>query len=222
VFPYLAVGKLPQAVGLDWWDSRHQVLVPLGAALMLYGGVMLLGRVLRLEQSVTLATLVLLIAAFMVFDVRTSLAYQADWYKQVSLMKHMETSRDIRSGNYIVVRDEAVGLNVAGRRYLPYELSGMMFKVFGDASRFGVDEAIMPIYAFQLTAYGTNEQYHWSQYRPPARAFLVRVTPGAVDLSSEWTLLGLMWRERLLPQEFDRLVRGVVAVETAPALLSGQ
>jgi hypothetical protein len=115
-----------------------------------------------------------------------------------------------------------VGLNVVGRRYLPYELSGMMFKVFGDASRFGVDEAIMRTHAFQLKAYGGHEQYHWSQYRPPARAFLVRVTAGAVDISSEWTLLGLMWRERFLPQEFDRLVRNVVAVETVPAQLSGQ
>lgn len=60
VLPYLVVGKMP---ALGDWDSRHQILVPLGASLMLVGLVTLLHQRLRMPRAIATATLVLLAAA---------------------------------------------------------------------------------------------------------------------------------------------------------------
>lgn len=222
VLPYLSVGKVPQTAGPDWWDSRHQVLVPLGAALVVYGLVTLAGNAFRLRQFTVATALVAFIAVFAVADARTSLEYQVDWYKQVSLMKHMESSEDIRRGNTFIVRDNALDLNVVGRRYLPYELGGMTHTVYGDATRFAVDEVLSPLgYADQLTYYRSYEQYHWTGWQPPPRRYLIEIERGTKDITDTRQLLGLMWRDLFAPDDFDRIVKRALVVRTSPLPYDG-
>lgn len=223
VFPYLAVGKLPQATGFGWdlWDSRHQLLVPLGAALMLYGALTILARVAGLKRAAASAAMVALAVGFVVANMGLALDYQADWYKQVSLMRHMEQSEDVRAGNFLVVRDDATALNVVGRRYLPYELSGMMYTVFGDATRFGVDEALMTPYSGQLRAYGEYEQYHWWEYEDPPRGYRVTIAAGTVDVRKPGVVLELMWRQRFDREGFERRLLDIIRVDTVPVDVDG-
>ncbi|MDO8848038.1 MAG: hypothetical protein Q7W51_06605 [Coriobacteriia bacterium] len=215
--PYLAVGKIPQQVGVDAWDSRHQLLVPLGATLILYAGVMALVRSLKIDRRVGLAVLLALTAGFVVMDARFALMYQADWYKQVALMAEMRASEAFRDGNYFVIRDEAVELNALDRRYLPYELSGMMYSVFDEPTRFAWDEALGAGYAAQLTAYREYRQYHWWEWEEPVRGYTVTIRPGDTDIRHVPTLLELMWRERVDRPGFDERLEGVLEVSAEPA-----
>ncbi|MRS12096.1 MAG: hypothetical protein EG823_03375 [Actinobacteria bacterium] len=217
VAPYLAVGKVPQMVGLDSWDSRHQLLVPLGAALLLFGVVSGLVRLLKGDPRIALAVLLALSAAFVVADARIALVYQADWYKQVALMGEMEASKEFSEGNYFIVADQAVHLNALDRRYLPYELSGMMYRVFGTPTRFAWDEELGAAYAGQLTAYMEYEQYHWSEWTAPARTYRVTIMPGTTDVTDLPTLLALMWQQRFDRETFERRIGDVLDVEAEPA-----
>lgn len=214
--PYLLVGKVPQAVGADWWDSRHQVLLPLGAALLVYGAVALVARMVKGRQTLVPAVVIALLLGFAVANVRTCLLYQADWYRQVALMQHMADSADMRDGNFFIVRDDAHTLNAVDRRLMPYEFSGMMFTVFGDETRFAVDEAIAPSYGGQLPQFADYEQYHWRDFEKPERGYVVEIVPGTVDVRDPATLLSLMWQQRFDRAGFERRVHDVIELDTEP------
>lgn len=232
VFPYLAVGKMPQAIG---WESRHQLLVPFGAALIIYGVTILVGRAVRMKTgAVTLAVCVLL-GVFIASDIRTSLVYQGDWYKQVALMEWMKTDAVFESGRFFVFADQAADINAPVgviARYAPdgtrepvdsahravafYEYNGMMRHVFGDATRLGIGEDSLRILA-RLDRYQPFEQYNFWQHERGADAIEVTVGPGERDLRRPGVVIDLMWQEIMAPREFQRSVREAVVVETRSA-----
>lgn len=215
VFPYLAVGKLPQSSD---WASRHQLLVPFGAAILVYALVALAVRAFGLRSSSVLLVSCVLLGAFIVADVRTSLAYQVDWYKQVSLMQRMGESDAMRRGTHFIFSDETKDLNAAGRTYRPYEYTGMMRKVFGSATRFGVDE--LGAGAFDPMVLREHKQYNVWEYEPTTERVAVTIRLGSVDVRDVRVLLGLMWRETFQPRDFRRAVTDVVRIETRLASLA--
>ena len=211
VIPYMAVGKLPQSLG---WESRHQLLVPFGAAMIVYAAIVLGARALRLESRVALLVLCVLVSAFVLADLRSSLAYQADWYKQVSLMQRMGQSADIRRGSYFVFSDEASELNAALPTYPAYAYNGMLRKVFGDTTRFGVDESGTAV--FDPLVMREYEQYNCWEYQPTDERYAVTITRGERDVTKPRVVLGLMWREILRPDEYRDLVTDIARIESQP------
>lgn len=222
VFPYVAVGKLPQLGG---WESRHQLLVPLGAALLVVASIEFAGHLLRIGPSAELLVLCMLVSAFVLSDLRISVAYQRDWYKQVSLMSQMGHSQDIRRGSYFVMTDNTSRLNAAGRRYAAYELNGMMRQVFGDATRFAVDQAVYSSNdekASALELMRKDQQYNCWQYKPTSEKFRMIVDPGATDVAKASVVAHLMWSELVDPDAFQRRVADVVTIRTVPLQGSSQ
>lgn len=216
LYPYLAVGKFPQAFD---WQTRHQLLVPFGAGITMYALVILVVDTLRLRgelaHAVVVGSLALLTASFVVADVRICLDYQADWYKQIALMDFMRSSPEFRDGNYFVVRNEAHELDTEERQvYFPFELNGMMQRVFGDTRRFGVaTETENDFLDWLRIGYSTKPQYNAVQYQPyPARPYVVLITPGTLDVTKPSVLLGMMWRQYFAPDEFEKQVRDIVNV----------
>jgi hypothetical protein len=90
----------------------------------------------------------------------------------------------------------------------------MMYMVYGQATRFALDDGLHPGYADQLWAYMGYEQYHWQDYQEPARKYRVTITAGTTDISDTRAVIGLMWRDHLAPAEFERLVYDVLDVKT--------
>ena len=129
VFPYLAVGKVP---GAEEWDSRHQLLTPLGAAFLLVYLVRLGFRYPR--QNAVLALLAIL---FVADNARVWLAFQKDWYKQVAMMENLKALPEVLRGTRFVFDDRATELDANRRRYRDYEYTGLLQMAFGDRSREG-------------------------------------------------------------------------------------
>lgn len=211
VYPYVAVGKIPQLLG---WDSRHQLLVPIGAAMLLYALVALASRLLGLQSRATLLILCVLMGAFILADVQASASYQADWYKQVSLMQRMEQSEAMQANTHFIFTDATGDLNAAGRDYSAYEYNGMLRMVFGDATRFGVGAPYIDRYdPLVMRQY---EQYNCWQYEPTTERTSVVIERGSVDVRDERVLLRLMWEEVFQPSEFRQDVADVVRIRTEP------
>ncbi len=208
VFPYLAVGKLPQGAG---WESRHQLLVPFGAAVLVYAGIVLAARVLRLRPTVTLLALCLVAGLFVAGDLRTSLEYQVDWYKQVSLMQRMAESAEMERGRHFIFTDRAADLNAAKPEYAAYEYNGMMRMALGDATRFGVD--VRRIEFFDPLLMREHQQYNCWEYEPTSVRYGVTITRGELDATRPWVVAGLMWQEVFAPDEFRERVADVVRIE---------
>lgn len=216
VAPYLAVGKVPSSANLEGWDSRHQLLVPLGAALMVYGVVMLLLTLIRARPWVPAAVFSVLIGLFIASGIRTNAAYQLDWYKQQALMNHMRTSRAFRSGNAFLFVDEAAKYNADKRAVLPYEFNGMMQEVFGDASRFGCQRDMFLGWAPQFEKYMPYKQYHYWQMKLPSRGYIVTIAPGPVDGTRPGTLIGMMFDEHFAPKRFQRRIDNLIELTAVP------
>ncbi len=129
VFPYLAVGKVPAA---EDWDSRHELLTPLGAAFMLVA----LPRLALKKRGQNLVH-ALLVVLFTAGAIHTWVAFQKDWYKQVALIEHFRVTPEIERGTHFLIDDRTADLDANGRRYRPYEYSGLFQAAFGDLKREG-------------------------------------------------------------------------------------
>ena len=132
VFPYLAVGKTPY---LTDWDSRHQLLVPLGAALIIC---YVLNFLLRREVLVFVFSF--FIAIFLLTNILSYLDYQRDWYKQLSLVENFRKNEIIRNNSTFLMCDGTLDLNADHRTYRFYEYTGLMKKTFKNQIRFAVND----------------------------------------------------------------------------------
>jgi hypothetical protein len=129
VFPYLAVGKIPAAAE---WDSRHQLLTPLGASFML---VYLARLLLALRQQN--AVLALVATLFVADNARVWADFQRDWYKQVAVMENLKAMPEVQQGKRFVFEDRARDLDANHRRYRDYEYTGLLQMAFGERTREG-------------------------------------------------------------------------------------
>jgi len=129
VFAYLAVGKIPSA---EDWDSRHQLLTPLGASFMLVS----LPRLVLKARGQNLVS-ALLVVLFTAGAISTWIDFQRDWYKQVALIENFRITPEIENGTHFLIDDRTTDLDANGRRYRSYEYSGLFQAAFGDLNRLG-------------------------------------------------------------------------------------
>ncbi len=133
VYPYCVVDKIPSS---EEWQSRHQLLVPFGAAILLFG--------LIEVSSVGKRYLVLVATAYFIVtfawaDLRMLHDYRVDWQKQLAIiegLKALKPARDARGGVFLFV-DNAADLNASNRFFRFYELSAFLRRAYGDQTRFG-------------------------------------------------------------------------------------
>jgi hypothetical protein len=191
VYPYLAVDKVP---GFRDFDSRHQLLVPFGAALILVGLIRALSDGARLPRAVEAGLFALVIALCAGTVAGDHLSYQREWYKQLGMITQFQQAPQMRDGRSFVFDDQTKRLNINGRvRRRFYEYAGLFEQAFGTHDRFGADQAefartgmqgfrgvFMPAFKSEDVT-GTPPQY------------VVTIRAGSVDLRSTRVLAGMLW-----------------------------
>lgn len=205
VFPYVAVDKMPTMFN---WLSRHQLLVPLGASILLYYGLRLLLTRLGAPPTAQLFVFSVIIAAFVAYNAQTYVSYQTDWFKQGSLIRNFQHSWQMKRGTTFVFEDHTLPLNAAQRTYNFYEYTGLMKYAFGNEKRFGInanDSLALPYYRRFIP----QAQYSMRQYRLTAPQYLVTVNYGPFALS-ETGLVRLYVTRLLDPERYQRNVREIL------------
>jgi hypothetical protein len=145
IVPYRAVGysRFPTWNPHDWydlsffnWDARHQVLMPLGAAI----AIVALDRMLRIKNAPWVAALI--IAVSVAYNVHVGLEYRLDWIKQQEMIRLFAASDEVRRAKTIIMYDPTYYRFNARRRTMRYyEYNGMLKRAFGDETRFAMDLA---------------------------------------------------------------------------------
>jgi hypothetical protein len=218
VMPYVLVGKYPSL--LDW-NSRHQLLVPLGAAWILVYGLDLLFARWRAGVYVLAA----LISMFILNNIDNLAQFQKDTYKQNSLLRHFASDPAIRQGTSFFVDDQAHSLDANQRIYRFYEYAGMFDEVFGEQSRFaiGLNDVVSPNEVTGLLS-TCSSCYLLGQFKGLQPDRVIHVSPGLYHLDAV-PLVRLMIDERTnaprYEQEIWNIVRVQVAAYPAAAPLSG-
>jgi hypothetical protein len=218
VMPYVLVGKYPS---LSDWNSRHQLLIPLGAAWMLVYGLDLLFARWRAGVYVLAA----LIAMFILNNIDNLAQFQKDTYKQDSLLRHFANDPAIRQGTSFFVDDQAHSLDANQRKYRFYEYAGMFDEVFGEQSRFAIGlndtGSLKEVTGILSTC---SSCYLLGQFKGLQPDQVIHVSPGPYPLDAAH-LVRLMIDERTnaprYEQEIWNVVRVQVAAYPAAAPLSG-
>lgn len=215
VFPYLAVEHIPR---FSDWDSRNQLLLPLGASFVLYYGLKLFCNRLKWGSEARLFSYALIIVLFISLNFSVYLDYQKDWFKQLSLVENFRSSRIMKDNSTFIFDDQAADMNALGRYYRFYEYTGLMKLAFNDETRFGIG----------LDAYNKME---WSRYfidnrslidlpecnitayRPKDPDFRVVIKPGSTDLSGMHKVLRVLYYKIFEPTKFKEAIAGIVKLE---------
>ncbi|MDO8962981.1 MAG: hypothetical protein Q7W30_00635 [Coriobacteriia bacterium] len=193
VYPYLAVGKMP---ALPDFDSRHQLLVPFGAALMLVGGVRGAAGFFRAPRVVSAGVLALLIGASVGVSAAGHLAYQREWYKQLGMIEALRTSAEAHIGRTFLFEERSAFLNVNGRTYKrEYEYSGLFAEAFGTHQRFGPDRSEYGAHGAAFYSSRFTAPYKLDGYRAAPPDYAVLVEPGPADLRDDRVLARLLIAE---------------------------
>lgn len=210
-FPYIAIRKNPLPGSVD----RFQLLLPLGSALtVVYGLKLLKGRHLRFLAG-------LLIGAFTLYNIRTSLDYQAFWYKKVSIMEGLKDSGNASAGRTFMVTDNTLDMHPIPFEFAFYEYAGFSRKVYGDQVRNFYykpeDQEGMEIaLAFD------RERFNIAEYKPGGPQFRLTIDYGT-GRPGRMATLGMLRDEYLRPDIFRERVSDMirVGVEKLPVQAPG-
>ena len=208
VFPYCAVKKMPQL--FDWAD-RHALLVPLGAACILFYGIKIC-----VGSSMRNAIYAFFIALFITANFLGYLDWQRDAFKQLSLIEQIKSSDIIKKNTTLLVQDNTADLNAMQRKYFFYEYTGMLKQVFGDETRLMID-----VYDFlkrfpeniqQRIAY---PQYHIQHYHIRRPDYKILIFYGDYPMTRT-NAIRLTIQRFVAPEQFHANIKNILRFEYVP------
>lgn len=201
IVPYAAVGKIPH---FEAFDSRHQLLVPIGWGLIIATIAKAHVRATRASSVAVGICLAVVLSSFAAVHLQSYLGYQREWLKQQALIEAFKTSPEIQGASTILFVDHTPEWNAGHRSESQhYEYNGMFAEAFGDQTRLGVDRAHYPhlpnAFSRGLAELEGNRYYKLGNWRRHAPDHVVTIREGKLDLSPSVTVLRLTildWTDR--------------------------
>jgi hypothetical protein len=130
--PYWILGNVPTF--LDF-DSRNQLLFPLGSALVIVAITSFRGFSGR---AVFISTV---LGVSLAFNLSKYSELFMDWQKQAQLIRLFAASEDVKNAGLVVIEDKTQGLNAFNREYPHWEINGLLEAAFGNQKHFGINRA---------------------------------------------------------------------------------
>lgn len=149
-FPYWILGHVPTFLE---WTSRHQLLMPLGAALIFSSAIMY-------ANGIRIALLAIVVSACLSYGVEGYFKFYNDWQKQLFLIEKFKHDPAISKANFVILEDRTKELNAIERSYRGYEINGMLMRAVGDERRFSAEPENVIQYAK-----GDFDKYFHPQYK---------------------------------------------------------
>jgi len=133
--PYLLARKL---ASFQDWETRHQLLLPFGLALLVVAGLRVLERIRpgRLSLAVGCGAGIAMAAAAAFGPI----SLLADWHKQEGVIAALEATPGAARASTVIVQDETTGWNYGGRVYRFYEWSALLHAAYGGPARLAVPD----------------------------------------------------------------------------------
>lgn len=160
IFAYVLLGVFPSSLsffskyivtflGRSDWYSRHQILQPLGAALLIVGVIALLPKqTKKLSMQVQIAVLTLCV----VFNVGFGFEYVVDNAKQREVVNQLKESGEGKSISGFMFIDQTTVLNARGREYRYRDWQGLISLAFDSELQYKLDVVIETSCSPQLSS----------------------------------------------------------------------
>jgi hypothetical protein len=207
VFAYVAVDKTPS---LDDWNSRQQLLVPLGASFITFFGLRLITYVCKFGNLLNTVIYTLILSLFITSHITVYYDYHRDWIKQLSLMEHFKESQILAENNTFVFEDHMTELNTLNRNYRFYEYTGLLKMTFNEETRLGTNTS-------DLTA----DSYRWavgydflilSDYNPSNPQYKVIINKGNYQLDVKG-MTNLIFNKYFDKEQYQQDLMNVTTLE---------
>ena len=130
-FPYWILGHVPT---FSEWTSRHQLLFPLGGALILVS--ILTSSII---SQIRLNSIVIAIALCGASNMYTYKDFYFDWQKQKELIYYLKSDDLALNADLVVFDDRANTFNAINRTLRFYEWNGILKYSFGNELRHGLN-----------------------------------------------------------------------------------
>jgi len=203
VFPYAVVNKLPQ---LNGWESRHQILIPLGLAFIIYA---IVSYIFRVNEKLLKTVLVSVVTIFVMQNMYDGYKYLKDWYYQVALEETFKHSTIIKNNTTFVV-DVQLGNALAKHRNLSlYEQNGRMKKVFKIDSRLMVNSMD---HIEMYKKYKDYKQYNFSQWTYENPVYLIIRKNDTIE-SENLNLFKMLYFQFIDEQKFRKMSKSLINIE---------
>ena len=129
LFPYWILGHVPT---FSEWTSRHQILMPLGAA------VLFLGLLACCEEGIKALFLAICVGVSLALNWSNYTGDILDWQKQKTIVNFLRNSKDAAAANLLVFEDDTP--NALSRVYRFYEWGGLIRLAYsGRSDKFGIN-----------------------------------------------------------------------------------
>jgi len=163
VFAYVAIGKLPNIYN---FDSRHQLLVPLGFSFLLYFSIKIIASKLDLSTRNSHYIFSIFIIAFLSQNIYSGYKYKVDEFYQFGIEEQMKLNTLIQNNSTFIVDVRLDDVLANHREISFYEHNGRLKKVFGTDNRLMVNK-LEDINTYKN--YKSYKQYNFSswQYSKP-------------------------------------------------------
>lgn len=203
-FPYWILGHVPT---FTEWTSRHQLLMPLGVALLISGALMYAPKKARTVSTA------FIISACLSYGMITYFNFYVDWQKQLFIVDKFKNDSVVAKANFVIIEDQTKNLDAIGRTHRFYEWNGMLVRAFGDERRFAVEFKDSSRYA-----QGDFDKYFTAKYKAGEHVrgagefvAVVRLDLKIIDKKNIYSELvpKIEYRSRLLtPEEWTQIAAG--------------
>jgi hypothetical protein len=209
LFSYLLVGKTPS---LSDWNSRHQILVPFGASILLFYFVI---KVMLIVQNIKLRRFVAFIpvSMFIVFNINIYFSYIIDWYKQVSLIEHIKISHTVHDSSTFLVIDNTKKLNAMNRNKSFIDYTGFLKKEFKKQDQFveevenySIDNIV------EYLQYKNNGIYGINKWIPSRPEFVLVVDYGSYKVNNI-VVIKMMLNHLINPEKNMKNIKNILKVK---------
>jgi len=212
VLPYLFVGR-----GYDYgieWGGRDQILIPISAAFLIYYSVR--HFLLIFFKNIKNLNLLMsaLLALFLIKNFTVYLDFHKDWFKQIVLIKKIESNEIIANSHNFIIDDKTSYLNGINRKIRFYEFNGMLKMAFNNERRLalvhdpdGLDKRS------NYFKYRDYPEYNFSEYDghsdPPLH---VSIYPGNYKPTNRG-VLKLIILKMFDSRKFNTLINELIRIE---------
>ena len=161
VFPYAMVGKNAE---LDSWNSRFQILTPLGLSFMIFFGLSYLKQLSNFNERTFVFLLWFILFAFIGQNISTQYYQLKDYFYSVAIEKNIQNNEKIRQHTTYIINNSITDSLFYNRTPIYYEINGLFRQAFGHDSKLGMryDHYIKGIK--QMSDHKHHKQYNYSSW----------------------------------------------------------
>jgi len=206
-FPYVLVNKVPKFEG---FETRHQLLLPLGSSLFL-GGLILL----FVKEQFQNYFIALLFSFFSVATIYGNLQFVNGWFKQESLKVNLETKQLVDNATFVVV-DSTTEYNEVQIDYSFYVLNGVVKCIDKKENKLFINYEEYISKKSQLKQLlRDKEMYNMSNYYLSEPHFFLKIKKGSYPLSPLNTVKMIVLKY-IKPNKFEKNINNILNIEIHP------